>query len=108
MYMLLPRLMQRPTTERVGITLSPEQFARTTEQIIYGTTDISGNERCPICFDEFQQGEHLTKIMHCGHVFKTVPLNNWFLRSSTCPVCRYDLNTSTSTIISPVGTSVDL
>ena len=106
MYMLLPRITQRNGTP-TALTLSPEQFSRSTEQIIY--SDISGNERerCPICFDEFQQGEHLIKILHCGHIFKTVPLNNWFLRSSTCPVCRYDLNTSIRTI-SPIGTSIDL
>ena len=109
MYMVLPRLIPRNGTS--ALTLSTEQFARSTEQIIYSTTDISGNERerCPISFDEFQQGEHLIKILHCGHVFKTVPLNNWFLRSSTCPVCRYDLNTSTSTgTIHPIGTSIDI
>lgn len=102
MYMFLPRTQRGTTT----LSLSPEQFARSTEQFIYNGIDISGNERerCPICFDEFQQGEHLIKILHCGHIFKTVPLNNWFLRSSTCPVCRYDLNTS----VSPIGTSVDL
>jgi len=105
MYMLFPHITQRNgTTTTPGLTLSPEQFSRSTEQIIY--SDISGNERerCPISFDEFQQGEHLIKILHCGHIFKTVPLNNWFLRSSTCPVCRYDLNTS----VSPIGTSVDI
>ena len=105
MYMLLPRIPRMTVENRA---LSPEHFSRSTELYIYGSsTDTSGNERerCPICFDEFQQGEHTTRILHCGHIFKTVPLNNWFLRSSTCPVCRYDLNTST---ISPIGTSVDL
>ena len=109
MYMVLPRLTQRNRTS--VLTLSSEQFASSTELIIYSNPDISGNERerCPISFDEFQQGEHLIKILHCGHVFKTAPLNNWFLRSSTCPVCRYDLNTGISTnTIHPVGTSVDL
>jgi hypothetical protein len=101
-YLLFPR--RNVTTERVGLTLTPEQFASSTEQLIYNSTDTSGNDRCPICFDEFIEGEYLTKILHCGHVFKTVPLNNWFLRSSTCPVCRFDLQTSTT----PHTTSVDL
>jgi hypothetical protein len=104
LYMLFPRLTTN--TER-SITLSQEQFSRSTEQFIYSrtTADTSGNEheRCPIGFDEFIEGERVTKILHCGHVFKTVPLNDWFTRSSTCPVCRYDLHTNTT-----YPTSIDL
>ena len=108
LYMLFPPLNTHSTTERpVGLTLSNEQYDRSIERSIYRTNDISGNstENCPICYEEFVEGDIVTKILHCGHVFKTVPLNNWFLRSSTCPVCRYDLHTIPQ---SAVGTSIDL
>ena len=108
LYMILPQRNTPPTPlSGVGLNLSVEQYDNSIERFIYRTTDTSGNEqeRCPICFEDFVEGEFVTKILHCGHVFKTVQLNNWFLRSSTCPVCRYDLHANSTNAI---GSSVDL
>jgi hypothetical protein len=74
-------------------------FPPTVSQISSATTiftyDISNNPLtstiCPISLEEFQDGEQLTRIICCGHVFKTVELNRWFLRNAHCPSCRYDI-----------------
>ena len=108
LYMLFPPINTAPTTQRENsLILSSEQYNNSTERFIYRRIDTSGNEQaqCPICYEDFIEGEFLTKVLYCGHVFKTVPLNNWFLRSSTCPVCRYNLQTNSTNAI---GTSVDL
>lgn len=69
--------------------LTSEQIELSTEDIIY---DTSMNEtRCPITWDDFNEGECLMKIKHCGHYFKRANLMNWLRRENTCPVCRYDL-----------------
>ena len=71
----------------------------TTSQISSATTvftyDLSNNSFtsnvCPISLEEFRDGEQLTRIHNCGHVFKTAELSRWFLRNSHCPSCRYDI-----------------
>jgi len=71
----------------------------TNDQIISATSeftcDLSNNTLnstiCPISLEDFINGESLTRISHCGHVFKTVELSRWFIRNSHCPSCRYDI-----------------
>ena len=71
----------------------------TNAQIISATSeftcDLSNNNLnstiCPISLEDFINGESLTRISHCGHVFKTVELERWFTRNSHCPTCRYDI-----------------
>jgi len=71
----------------------------TSTQIQNATTvficDLSNNpltsQICPISLEEFRDGESLTKIIYCGHIFKTNELSRWFLRNSHCPSCRYDI-----------------
>jgi len=68
------------------------QIASATTSFIY---DLSNNpvsaQVCPISLEEFSDGEQLTRIRHCGHVFKTVELNRWFTRNAHCPSCRFDI-----------------
>jgi len=71
----------------------------TQNDILYATTilnyDISNNELrsniCPISLEEFRDGESITRINHCGHVFKSTELSRWFIRNAHCPTCRYDI-----------------
>jgi hypothetical protein len=71
----------------------------TNTQITYATSvftcDLSNNDListvCPISLEDFINGESLTRINHCGHVFKTGELAHWFTRNSHCPSCRYDI-----------------
>jgi hypothetical protein len=48
---------------------------------------------CPISLEDFREGESLTRIVSCGHIFKTNELSRWFTRNSHCPSCRYDIRT---------------
>lgn len=53
--------------------------------------------RCPISLENFQNGDRLTQIIGCGHVFLQPNLVSWFRRSRRCPICRYDLSTNQPT-----------
>jgi hypothetical protein len=68
------------------------QIQNETREIIY---DLSNNQLsyqiCPISLEEFSDGESLTQIIQCGHIFKTFELSRWFRRNSHCPTCRYDI-----------------
>lgn len=70
-------------------SLTAEQIAQSTETV---TWDASMNEsRCPICWEDFAEGETICKIKHCGHIFKQSCATHWFQTNTMCPVCRYDL-----------------
>ena len=75
--------------------LTQEQIRRTTVNRIYNAdlTQVSEAEPsvCPISLENFHEGDLVTHIRHCNHVFHAAPLYRWFLRDSRCPVCRYNL-----------------
>jgi hypothetical protein len=53
---------------------------------------------CPITLEDFNEGDVVTQIIHCGHIFQPHSIDNWFQRNVHCPVCRYDIrNTTTAT-----------
>jgi hypothetical protein len=78
----------------VVIRPTHEQITNATEEINYSTNHSRytfTNTTCPITLEEFQEGEILRRINHCGHVFRESAIQNWFRRNVRCPVCRYDI-----------------
>ena len=78
----------------------PQQRILSQEQINQYTTTLTYSDqlqehinetRCPISLENFQNGDSLSQIIGCGHVFLRTNLINWFRRSHHCPICRYDL-----------------
>jgi hypothetical protein len=49
------------------------------------------NTTCVICLDNFENGSTI-RILECGHYFDGECIDNWLLRSQTCPLCRHQLN----------------
>lgn len=46
-------------------------------------------ESCPICREEFVNGEELWVLPRCEHLFHGVCIKRWLLLPSrTCPICR--------------------
>eukprot|EP00347_Sterkiella_histriomuscorum_P003998 403362142 len=43
---------------------------------------------CAICLKEFENGEKLTEIPNCEHVFHEACLRKWFRQLQICPMCR--------------------
>jgi hypothetical protein len=72
--------------------ITPNRLDNTTESFIY---DMSNNpiqyQICPISLEEFRDGDSLTRILHCGHIFKTDELTRWFTRNTHCPTCRHNI-----------------
>jgi hypothetical protein len=74
----------RPTTEQIESATINYDFS--IDDSVNNT-----NTNCPITLEEFQQGEAVCKIRHCGHTFRREPIQNWFQGNVRCPVCRYDI-----------------
>ncbi|CAH8284683.1 unnamed protein product [Eruca vesicaria subsp. sativa] len=45
-------------------------------------------EDCVICLSEFEEGETVKVIPHCGHVFHVDCVDTWLSSHVTCPFCR--------------------
>ena len=71
---------------------SMEQIVRTTRIFSYDPAEELITTRCPISFEDFNEGDILCEIVRCHHVFKYNHLYNWFSSNSRCPVCRHDIN----------------
>ena len=93
---------------------SPENHTRLTAFQIQSQTSIftydSQNNPltitiCPITLEEFQEGEMLMRIHHCGHIFKASELHRWLERNHKCPSCRYDLTSRNPVASSSTSTN---
>ena len=49
------------------------------------------NNRCPITLNDFQEGDQVRRIRHCGHTFIADSIISWFQNNVICPICRYDI-----------------
>ena len=79
---------------RVGLTQS--QIANSTDNVIYTSEAFPEITQCPISLDEFEDGEVVCQIRHCRHIFRRRNIMRWFETHSCCPVCRHDLENSSS------------
>ncbi|PWZ09356.1 RING-H2 finger protein ATL40 [Zea mays] len=46
---------------------------------------------CTICLGAVQEGELVRALPACGHVFHVPCVDTWFASSSSCPVCRAEV-----------------
>ncbi|XP_030510087.1 E3 ubiquitin-protein ligase ATL9-like [Cannabis sativa] len=49
-------------------------------------------QKCAVCFLEFEDNERLRLIPNCYHIFHAHCIDKWLKSKSTCPVCRANLN----------------
>ena len=52
------------------------------------STDNAAADCCSICQLEIENHQILRNINVCGHIFHSGCLDNWFEKSTTCPICR--------------------
>lgn len=79
--------------QNVIVRPTAEELDRASEIVAY-SSDASNNfmnHRCPISLEEFQDGDQVRRINHCGHIFNEVSFQHWFHRNVRCPVCRFDV-----------------
>ncbi|KAG9311229.1 hypothetical protein JVU11DRAFT_8306 [Chiua virens] len=50
--------------------------------------------RCPICLDDYEPSDVLTKLIECTHWLHKNCLEQWLRTANTCPVCREKVKTS--------------
>uniref|UniRef100_A0A0D9WVP1 RING-type domain-containing protein n=1 Tax=Leersia perrieri TaxID=77586 RepID=A0A0D9WVP1_9ORYZ len=60
--------------------------------------DGGGEACCPVCLENYGDGEVVRTLPDCGHVFHRECVDPWLRQRPTCPVCR------TSPLPSPMPT----
>jgi hypothetical protein len=70
---------------------TPSQIENATRRALYRDIVTPINTRCPISLETFNDSDTVTIIRHCGHIFNSDELNNWFRSNCRCPMCRYDI-----------------
>ena len=81
----------RQEFQDVVVRPTQQQINTATERITFSIDETNINIRCPITLEEFQEGDSLCQIIPCSHLFRELPLRNWFRSNVRCPVCRYDI-----------------
>ncbi|XP_021719703.1 NEP1-interacting protein-like 1 isoform X2 [Chenopodium quinoa] len=57
---------------------------------------ISHNDVCcTICLQGIEEGERARKLPNCQHLFHMMCIDEWLIRSTSCPVCRKNVVDST-------------
>jgi len=77
--------------QNIIIRPSQQQIDNATQMVQYNTQINNINTSCPITLEDFQDGEFVRQIKHCGHMFQEQAIQNWFQSNVRCPVCRYDI-----------------
>ena len=100
------RRILEPQTERIPTVFSnlfqnffdpvliyptASQIENATRRALYRDIVTPINTRCPISLETFNDSDTVTIIRHCGHIFNSDELNNWFRSNCRCPMCRYDI-----------------
>lgn len=67
------------------------QIDSATRIITYSDNIELLNHRCPISLADFEEGDEIRQIIHCGHCFCEETIQGWFRTNVRCPVCRYDI-----------------
>jgi hypothetical protein len=86
-----PQQMPRES-ENVSSYLSYDTIQTATKLVPFCTIHEPKNEICPISQIHFEEVDCVMQIKHCKHNFNPYSLFRWFDTNSTCPMCRYNLN----------------
>ena len=86
-------------------SLTQAQIDAATETVRYVEQDTG---QCPISLDDFQEGEMVCRIRHCGHIFKRDNLMRWFSTHTCCPVCRHNIVEQPSASQQPASSIMDV
>lgn len=71
------------------------RFINTLPEVVITKEDLdveTSNAECAICLNDQKIGQMATR-MPCGHLFCNECLRIWLVKSNTCPVCRYEVET---------------
>lgn len=58
---------------------------------VYGSGPEVSGYGCPICLEDFVDGERIRVLPKCGHGFHVECIDMWLISHASCPNCRISL-----------------
>ena len=90
-----PEQRQPDTSRSSNLPPASKRVVNKLPQIVVTKEDLdedSTNLECAICLADQKIGQIATKLP-CGHIYCPECLKPWLLKSCSCPVCRFELET---------------
>lgn len=95
--LFIPRSESESEDEQQVVMLTMEDFNKIPRKSFTSTTNHSRQsfeDACPVCFEEFREGDNLCVLPECKHEFHAKCIYNWFGMSVLCPMCRCNVKES--------------
>jgi len=77
------------------VPITPNEDELSAHTTIIRIDDITVQNSCSICQEDYVVGDTIRKINHCAHYFHKSCIDSWFLANARCPVCRHDIRDAT-------------
>ncbi len=87
----VPHQRQLPIQPIQPRVLTHSEIINATTLCLFRAVCEPCHSTCPISLQNFEPNDIVCVINYCHHVFHANELNRWFLTSSSCPVCRFDI-----------------
>lgn len=79
-------------SEATARGLDESKINSCTELVVLNESIIAcsdtGSGTCSICLENYRPQELVRSIPRCGHYFHAHCIQEWLIKSTTCPVCR--------------------
>ncbi|KAL8167960.1 hypothetical protein V2J09_009459 [Rumex salicifolius] len=78
--------------ERIGSVstgLSDDQLLKCLKETVYLTSEqVTMEERCVICLEEYQDMDQLGSLKSCSHEYHVGCIKKWLSMKNLCPICK--------------------
>lgn len=78
--------------ERIGNVstgLSEDSMSKCLKEEVYCCSDQNHDEvSCPICLEEYKNGDKVGRMEKCGHEYHVVCIKKWLFMKKLCPICK--------------------
>ncbi|XP_076896368.1 putative E3 ubiquitin-protein ligase HIP1 [Bidens hawaiensis] len=71
----------------VSSGLSEDGMAKCLREKVYYSMD-QNHDTCPICLEEYKNGEEIGRMEKCGHEYYVDCIKKWVVMKKVCPVCK--------------------
>jgi len=85
----ISRTGDNETTTNNKLTIT--NMIEITELFLFNDSENISDIKCPICKEDYCDGDIMRKIISCDHCYHANCFEKWLSDNSTCPICRMDL-----------------
>ncbi|XP_021772245.1 probable E3 ubiquitin-protein ligase RHC1A [Chenopodium quinoa] len=91
----LQELIEQLMVDRQGPPPAPRTAIDAMPIVKITRAHIQTDSHCPVCKDQFELGTE-ARQMPCNHMYHSDCIVPWLVQHNSCPVCRHELGSSTS------------